>query len=119
MKRGFVSILGLSVIVMLIGCESPRQRYRRVVVSEPAPVIRERVRAPVIATQRPPAPVREVIPPSPGRHYVWAPGYWVWEGRWLWQAGHWTVPPRERAVWQQGRWIERRGEWYWQPGHWR
>ena len=117
MKRGIVSVFGLSVFALVTGCESPRERT--VVVSRPTPVIRERVRAPVVIRQAPPPAVEEVIPSSPGPRYVWAPGYWVWNGRWLWQAGHWTVPPRERAVWQPGHWAERHGEWYWEPGRWR
>src|SRR5678816_4540640 len=89
MKRRIVSVLGLSALAVLTGCESPRER--RVVVARPEPVIRERVRTPVIVTQRPPPPVEEVRPRSPGRRYVWTPGYWVWDGRWLWQPGQWTV----------------------------
>ena len=119
MKRGIVSVLGLTTLAMFTGCDSPRHE-RRVVISEPAPVVRERVRAPVIVTQAPPAPVREVVPASPGPRYVWAPGYWVWSGNdWQWQGGHWTIPPRERAVWVPGHWVERRGEWVWEPGQWR
>jgi hypothetical protein len=117
MKRGTVFILGLSTLSVLTGCEYPEER--RVVVSQPAPVVRERVRAPVVVTQAPPPPIEEAIPPSPGARYVWAPGYWVWNGRWLWQSGRWTLPPRERAVWQPGRWEEHRGEWMWEPGRWR
>ena len=117
MKRGTVFILGLWALSVLTGCEYPEER--RVVVSQPAPVVRERVRAPVVVTQAPPPPIEEAIPPSPGLRYVWAPGYWVWNGRWLWQAGRWTLPPRERAVWQPGHWQEHRGEWMWEPGRWR
>ena len=39
----------------------------------------------------PPPPRVEVVPaPRPG--YVWAPGYWAWEGgRHVWRGGHWVV----------------------------
>jgi hypothetical protein len=121
MKRGQI-ILGLSTLAIIIttGCGSPPRERRTVVISRPEPVYRERVRAPIIVRERPPAVVREVRPPAPGRDYVWAPGYWTWDGEWLWQSGHWTRRPSDRAVWVEGRWVEdRRGEWVWQPGHWR
>jgi WXXGXW repeat (2 copies) len=51
-----------------------------------------------------PPPPRVVVEPAPRRGYVWAPGYWQWDGR--------------RHVWVEGRWIrERRGE-HWVPAHW-
>jgi hypothetical protein len=69
-----------------------------------------------IGTPPPPPRVVEVPAARPG--YVWAPGYWNWEGR--------------RHVWHDGNWIrERRGYHYvapaWEPvgheygfhrGHW-
>ena len=119
MKRGILSLTGFSTLMFIVGCAEPYQRQQPVVVSRPAPVVRERVRAPVVIRQAPPPPVTEVIPQSPGRNYVWVPGYWVWHDRWLWQGGHYERAPRDRAVWQEGRWVERNGEWYWQPGGWR
>ncbi len=66
----------------------------------------------------PPPPPRVVVAPPPRPGYVWAPGYYGWNGR--------------RHVWYDGRWIrERRGYRYvgseWRPdgdrygfrrGHW-
>jgi hypothetical protein len=117
MKKGIASLAGFASFIFVIGCVAPRERH--VVVRHPAPVVRERVRAPIVIRQAPPPPVREVVPPAPGRRYVWVPGYWVWSDRWVWQGGRWEAPPRERAVWREGRWVERRGEWYWEPGGWR
>jgi hypothetical protein len=120
MKRGIISVLGISVLSTFTACESPHQE-RHVVVSRPAPVVREReyVRAPVVIRQSPPPVVEEVIPPQPGRRYVWTSGYWTWNNRWVWQPGQWVLPPRERAVWVPGHWTEHRGEWVWQSGQWR
>ena len=116
MKKGILSVLGFSTLIIAAGCAAPRER---VVVGRPAPVVRERVRARVIVRQTPPPPIEEVIPRSPGPRYVWVPGYWIWQDRWLWQSGQWEAPPRERAAYQPGRWVEdRRGEWFWEPGHW-
>lgn len=124
MKRGLISILGISVLATFTACEAPRQERhdRRVVVSRPPPVVREReyVRTPVVVRQAPPAVVEEVIPPSPGRSHVWTSGYWVSNnGRWMWQPGQWVLPPRERAVWVPGQWVDHRGDWQWVPGQWR
>jgi hypothetical protein len=114
MKRGLLIILGISSLPFFYGCGSPPPK-ERVVVHE-----RTYVRSPtIVARQAPPRVVEEVIPPSPGRRYVWTPGYWVWDGRWLWQPGRWTLPPREHVAWVPGHWQEYRGEWHWVPGQWR
>jgi YXWGXW repeat-containing protein len=70
----------------------------------------------------PPPPQVEVIPaPRPG--YVWAPGYWAWQGgRHVWVAGRW-IPVYRGYYWVPDRWVEYpgpRGSVYWrfEPGHW-
>jgi hypothetical protein len=69
----------------------------------------------------PPPPQVEVAPvPRPG--YVWAPGYWAWQGgQYVWVAGHW-VPARRGFYWVPDRWVEYRGprgpRWRFVPGHW-
>jgi hypothetical protein len=48
----------------------------------------------VVQPPPPPLPVR-VVPRSPGRGFVWVPGYWAWNGyRYYWQDGYWTRPGR-------------------------
>ena len=70
----------------------------------------------------PPPPQVEVIPaPRPG--YVWAPGYWAWQGgRHIWVAGCW-VPVHRGYYWVPDRWVEYRGprgpHWHFEPGHWK
>jgi hypothetical protein len=55
-----------------------------------------------VAVAPPPARVVELPPPRVG--YVWAPGYWNWNGH--------------QHVWAEGRWLqERRGQ-HWVPEHW-
>jgi hypothetical protein len=66
----------------------------------------------------PPPPPRVIVAPAPRRGYVWAPGYWNWQGRrHVWQEGHWE---RERRgyhyaapEWRQDgdRYGLRRGHW--------
>src|SRR5206468_6316324 len=69
----------------------------------------------------PPPPQVEVVPaPRPG--YVWAPGYWAWEGgRHVWVAGRW-IPVHRGYYWVPDRWVEYRGprgpHWHFEPGHW-
>ena len=39
----------------------------------------------------PPPPPQRFVPRSPGRNYVWVPGYWNWNGsRYYWQDGYWA-----------------------------
>jgi hypothetical protein len=69
----------------------------------------------------PPPPQVEVVP-APRSGYVWAPGYWAWEGgRHVWVGGHW-VPVRRGYYWVPDRWVEYRGprgpRWHLEPGHW-
>lgn len=51
----------------------------------------------------PPPPRYERIPRArPG--YVWAPGYWRWDGR--------------RHVWAGGYWVRGRPGYNWRPAYW-
>ena len=70
----------------------------------------------------PPPRQREVVPRSPGPQFVWAQGYWAWDGRgWVWVPGAWLFPPKPRAAWVPGRWERnRRGRGcQWVRGRWR
>ena len=66
----------------------------------------------------PPAPRLEVVPPA-RVGYVWAPGYWRWNGRHhVWIRGSWVRERRgwhcERVAWVQGP----NGRWHLARGHW-
>src|SRR5437764_2441180 len=53
----------------------------------------------------PPPPRAEVYGYAPGPGYVWAPGYWAWDGgRYHWRSGSWVRRPHARANWVPGRW---------------
>ncbi len=73
----------------------------------------------VVVAQTPPPPAVEGISPSPGPTYVWVPGYWAWQGRWVWVRGEWFLPPRPRAAWVPGHWNHHHRGYVWVPGHWR
>jgi len=83
-------------------------------VSSPAP----RRHALVEVSVRPPAP-RVVVVPAPRRGYVWAPGYWRWNGRaHVWVDGRW-LRERRGEHWVPAHWEEgRRGQWHFEQGHW-
>jgi YXWGXW repeat-containing protein len=57
----------------------------------------------VIVGVAPPAPRVEVVP-VPRVGYVWAPGYWRWNGH--------------RHFWVAGYWVPARAGWHWVPSHW-
>ena len=65
----------------------------------------------------PPAPQYEVVPVlSPG--YVWAPGYWGWNGdRHIWIRGR-SIAQRDGFRWQPDRWDQRNNSYYRTAGHW-
>ncbi|HEV3239293.1 MAG TPA: YXWGXW repeat-containing protein [Casimicrobiaceae bacterium] len=65
----------------------------------------------------PPAP-RVVVVPPPRVGYVWAPGYWRWNGhRHVWVEGRWV---RERRGWHwvPDQWVAVGPRWHYAPGHW-
>lgn len=51
-----------------------------------------------------PPPARVVVTPVVRPGYVWAPGYWRWNGR--------------AHVWVDGRYIRERRGYHWNPAHW-
>jgi hypothetical protein len=77
------------------------------------------VAAPVVISQPPPPRRPEVVPAPPGPYYVWQPGYWSWQGRWVWINGSYLMPPRPRAVWRPGYWAPHGRGYVWIGGHWR
>lgn len=72
----------------------------------------------VVTVAPPSAPVETVLV-SPGPEYVWTEGEWVWNGRWIWVAGHWGIPPRPHAVWVAGYWTRGPHGYIRVAGHWR
>jgi len=65
----------------------------------------------------PPAPIYEVVP-APRAGYVWAPGYWRWNGhRYFWVPGYW-VPSRHGYRWVPSHWVAYGPRWRYVPGYW-
>jgi hypothetical protein len=65
----------------------------------------------------PPAPIVEVVPdPRPG--YVWAPGYWNWNGsHHVWAKGHW-IRERHGYAWNPDHWEQHGDRWQLHRGYW-
>jgi hypothetical protein len=69
-----------------------------------------------IAVAPPPPRVVVVPPPRPG--FVWAPGYYRWDGhRHVWVDGHF-IRERRGSHWVPERWDEHHGRYHFVPGHW-
>src|SRR3977135_2057783 len=59
----------------------------------------------------PPAPRYEVVP-TPRHGYVWAPGYWAWNGhKHEWRGGRW-MRERHGEHWVAQNWEHRGDRWY-------
>ncbi len=71
----------------------------------------------IIGTPPPPVPVYEVAPP-PRHGYVWAPGYYRWEGgRHIWTPGRWMAE-RVGYRWVPDRWEQSSNGWSYVAGRW-
>ena len=65
----------------------------------------------------PPPPRYEVVP-APRHGYIWAPGYWGWNGhRHVWYEGHWEHA-RPGYAYRAPQWVERNGRWYHEASRW-
>ena len=65
----------------------------------------------------PPEARYEAVPP-PRHGYVWAPGYWAWNGhKHVWKSGHW-VKERHGHHYVAENWEHRGDRWYFHNGHW-
>ena len=75
---------------------------------------------PTVVNQAPPPPPQEFwgVPPMPEYAYAWMPGYWTWQGDWVWLKGSWASLPRPHAVWVAGQWAKRGHRYIWIRGHW-
>ncbi|OOG39182.1 YXWGXW repeat-containing protein [Rhodanobacter sp. C05] len=70
----------------------------------------------VVAPQPPPAMFVENVEPRPG--FIWARGYWRWDGRhYVAERGHWErMRPGYHYV--HPHWEQRRDGWHWRVGVW-
>lgn len=74
---------------------------------------------PQVATpEAPPPPQEEVVPPQPDMSFAWTPGYWDWQGKWVWIHGYWGPRPHPGAIWVRGGWVKSGNGYRWMHPHW-
>jgi hypothetical protein len=96
--------------------------YRREVYGTPPPppgAVVVQPGAEVTVAEPPPPPIVESVTITPVPGYVWIDGAYLWQGRWVWEPGHWARPPRVGAVWIANRYELRGGRRVWVRGYWR
>lgn len=71
----------------------------------------------IVSDVPPPVPRVEHQPP-PRDGYVWAPGYWEWNGRFFhWISGTW-IQERRKSQWMADHWQQIANQWHYIRGHW-
>ncbi len=66
----------------------------------------------------PPPPMRVEVVPAPRVGYIWAPGFWSWDGhRHVWFAGGWEAERADHNF-VAARWVDGPGGWHFVPAHW-
>ena len=84
----------------------------------PPPPLPDEIR-PRIVVVAPPTLRVETVVARPGPTYVWARGYWDWDGdSWAWVTGRWAVAPMRTASWIPARYLRVSSGWEYVPAHW-
>ena len=84
----------------------------------PPPPLPDEIR-PRVVVVAPPALRVETVVTRPGPEYVWARGYWDWDGdSWAWVPGTWAMAPVRSATWVPARYQRVSGGWEYVPAHW-
>jgi len=66
-----------------------------------------------------PAPLADVVTPSPAPNALWVPGYWNYNGSgYTWTAGHWEIPPPASTTYIASHWETRNGANVFVRGYW-
>lgn len=66
-----------------------------------------------------PPPLRFESIPASRDGYLWAPGYWNWDGsRHVWSAGHWERVRRDEDY-VRPEWRQENGKWHLVQGGWK
>lgn len=83
-----------------------------------AEVVGPRFVTPEVIPVQPPPPREEIIGVAPQVGFIWAPGYWNWEGgRHVWVGGRW-IPPRAGYYWEPHTWVHVGNGWHLREGYW-
>ena len=90
------------------------------VFAQPSPVRADAFISISVGFAPPPLPVYEQAP-IPGPDYLWAPGYWAWDGDfgdYYWVPGTWVQAPTPGYLWTPGYWGWNDGAFAWNAGYW-
>ena len=127
-QPAFSLIAPAAALALLAGCAAPHHTQVRAEVQVAAPAAPSVVSVyvdppmvqpePVLVDVAPPPMLVEVPPPPPMPQAVWVGGYWGWQGRWVWCAGHWMTPPQSGYAWTQPYYEHRDGAVVFVAGHW-
>ena len=106
-------VLGIALLALATGCAQPSGQVQTQGRSIEQPDT-------MIIDQAPPAPKKEAVAPAPGPNYAyaWVPGYWAWQGKWVWTSGTWVPLPSPHTEWVAGHWIPWGHRYKWIPGRW-
>jgi hypothetical protein len=75
-------------------------------------------RAAVVDIEVAPPEPRVVVAPPPRPGFVWAPGYYRYDGHHhVWTDGHF-IRERPGFHWEADRWVHHEGRYRYEPGHW-
>src|SRR5262249_24129144 len=93
------------------------------VYAEPQPVYQNDLPVgepqPVGVADLPPPRLGETPGPEPFWGAVWIPGFWNWDGGWVWMSGRWATAPQPGLVWCEPYYENRGGLVIYVGGHWR
>ena len=108
-----VLVFSVALLAVVMGCASPSGSSQGPVApgEQPGPTV-------VHDTPPPPPPQAPVSAPGPEYAYSWVPGYWTWQGHWVWAEGTWVPRPAPRIEWAPGFWAKRGHHYIWIRGHW-
>ena len=115
MKKSCVvlSVLAVALLGTVIGCADQSANLQHPVAPGEQP-------GPTVVYQAPPPPLEQAPAPAPGPEYAysWVPGYWTWQGHWVWASGTWLPRPAPQVVWTPGQWVKWGSRYKWFPGRW-
>jgi len=113
------SVIALALLLVCSSILTTACSKHRAYVVKSKQTVTPEPSAETVISETPPPPPQELVVASPGPGYCWIPGYWSWQGRWIWVRGAWSIPPYPHAVYVPGRWVHRGHGYVWITGHWR
>lgn len=76
--------------------------------------------APAPIVDKPLTPAANDTPgDQPTPQHAWIPGHWRWsEGAYVWESGHWEIPPAPTVVWHAPEWRQQGSGYVLREGFW-